>query len=88
LGELGFRDGLEVGDDVLHVFDPWVGFDLQGVMGHHEFKVGYVLMVLVAALQAMLPGGWGWEWILNIPGFGVWVVVIIQVVVLGLVMVA
>ena len=87
MGELGFRDGFEVGDDVLHVFDPWVGFDLQGVMGHHEFKVGNVLMVLAAALQAMLPGGWGWEWILYIPGFGVWVGVI-QVVVLGLVMVA
>ena len=85
MGELGFGNGLEEGNDVLHVFDPWVGFDFQCVVLHHEFKVWYMLMVLSAALEAMLPCGWCRKWVLNFPGSGVWVV-IDQAVILGLLM--
>ena len=66
----GFVNGFDCGYDGLHVLHSGSRLELQGVVLDHDFKVGFVDVVLAAALKAVLPGWWGLNGIVNLPWSG------------------
>ena len=66
----GFGNGFECGYDGLYVLHSGSRLELHGVVFNHDFEVGFVDVVLATALQAVLPGWWGLNRIVNVPWSG------------------
>ena len=70
MGVLGFVNRFDGGNDGLHVLHSGCSLEFQGVVLDHDFKVGYVGVEWAAALEAVLPSGWGLHRILDLPWSG------------------